>query len=167
MILENDYLNAIYYLFTMRGWEGSWGKLHSSGQSWGQWPARGTPHRAKRWGRWGLGCFNKKKRKKTDEMRRDGEDSLQMAAAARPSPFQLSPVLGGHKSPALCLPVSLFYRASELPVAFQSLGCCSLTFIGPLGTNMHQNPAAILPIDGLQRHYLSKLCCTFLPQSLL
>lgn len=101
------------------------------------------------------------------QMRRDGEDSLQMAAAAWLSPFQLSPVLGGHKSPALCLPVSLFYRASELPGAFQSLGCCSLTFIGPLGTNMHQNPAAILPIDGLQRHYLSELCCTFLPQSLL
>lgn len=70
-VLENDYLNAIYNLFTMQRWEGSRVKTYGAGWSRGQSQRLGDTSEGRgRWGSCSLDAVIKKKKKKTtDEMK--------------------------------------------------------------------------------------------------
>lgn len=155
MVLENDYLNAIYNLFTMTEREGSGVKTIWRWSEPGSERRLGTPLRAGRWGRWGRKALIGKK-KRTDEMKwrgiaADGCHSLTESFPAFSCPLRTQIT---QLSASQCH--SSIARSQWLS---KSLGCRSPPFIIPLGSNMLQKaPLSILPIDGTQRHYQFKLC---------
>lgn len=153
MVLENDYLNAIYNLFTMTEREGSGVKTIWRWSEPGSERRLGTPPRAGRWGRWGRKALIRKKEDRWNRWRgiaADGCHSLTESFPAFSCPLrtQITQLSASqcHSSIACSQWLS------------KSLGCRSPPFISPLGSNMLQKaPLLELPIDGTQRHYQFKL----------
>ena len=138
VLLENDYLNAIYN----REWEGQRGGNHMPPVR-GEVSGRGRGHLRGRGGEGGEGgearmlWLKQTKKRRTDGLR------LKRSGCRWPSLLQLSlspPRDTNH--PALCLPVSHFYSGPAgsqwLP---ESLGCCSQAFISPVGSTGSRQPS--------------------------
>lgn len=152
MVLENDYLNAICNLFTMPEWEGSGGKTIWRWSEMGSVAEAGDTSEGRLVREVRPGCFRWKIKIRTAEMRWSRCRWLPQPEWILSS-FLMSSEDTNH--PALCLPVSHFYSLCVCSQRLsESLGCCSLAFISPLGSNVLQHPLSMLPIDGIQRHYV-------------
>lgn len=133
MVLENDYLNAIYNLFTMQRWEGSRVKTYGAGWSRGQSQRLGDTSEGRgRWGSCSLDAVIKKKKRRR-QMKWNGGTSLQMAEFSPAFSSPLRTQITQHRTSIV---------SSQWPP--ESLGCCSLPFICPLGSNLLHKPPHLL-----------------------